>query len=201
MRRIVATVSLTLDGVMQAPGRPDEDRCGGFEHGGWAVAYNDSVMMDAMGKGMAEAGPLLFGRRTYQDFFAAWAGRTDNPFSAVLDGSRKYVASRTLREPLPWQNSTLLAGDAGAAVARLKEQPGPDITVLGSGELLQALIRRRLVDVYVLMIHPLLLGRGRRLFPDYAPRAGLRLADCVTTTTGVMIATYHAGRGDTTEGR
>src|SRR6266436_223268 len=96
MRRIVATISLTLDGVMQAPGRPDEDRRGGFEHGGWARAYSDSVMMKAMGKGMAEAGPLLFGRLTYEDFFAVWPGRKDNPFTAVLDNSQKYVASRTL---------------------------------------------------------------------------------------------------------
>jgi dihydrofolate reductase len=192
MRKIVATLSLTLDGVMQAPGRPDEDRRGGFEHGGWALPYNDSVMMETMGKGMAEAGPLLFGRRTYQDFFSVWPGRTDNPFSPVLDNSQKYVASRSLREPLPWQNSTLLAGDAAEAVAALKAQPGKDIVVLGSGDLMQTLIRHDLVDVYVLLIHPLLLGRGRRLFPDDVPRKALRLVDSVTTTTGVVIATYQA---------
>ena len=118
MRKIVATNSLTLDGVMQAPGRPDEDRRGGFEHGGWARAYNDAVMMKAMGEGMAQGADLLFGRRTYEDFFAVWPGRKDNPFTAVLDNSQKYVASRTLREPLPWQNSTLLAGDAAETVAR-----------------------------------------------------------------------------------
>ena len=161
MRKIVAVISLTLDGVMQAPGQPDEDRRGGFEHGGWARAYNDSVMMEAMGKGMTQAGPLLFGRRTYENFFAVWPGRKDNPFTAVLDNSQKYVASRTLREPLPWQNSTLLSGDAAETVARLKEQPGKDITVLGSGDLLQTLMRHGLVDVYVLLIHPLVLGRGR----------------------------------------
>jgi len=201
MRKIVATISLTLDGVMQAPGRPDEDRRGGFEHGGWARAYNDSVMMKAMGKGMAQAGPLLFGRRTYEDFFAVWPGRKDNPFTAVLDNSRKYVASRTRREPLPWQNSTLLSGDAAATVARLKEQPGQDITVLGSGDLLQTLIRHGLVDVYMLLIHPLVLGRGRRLFTDDAQRTTLRLVESVTTTTGVVIATYNPDPSDTTEGR
>ena len=172
MRKIVATISLTLDGVMQAPGRPDEDRRGGFEHGGWAGAYNDPVMMKAMGEGMAQGADLLFGRRTYEDFFAVWPGRTDNPFTAVLDNSQKYVASRTLREPLPWQNSTLLAGDAAETVARLKEQPGKDLVVLGSGDLMQTLMRHGLVDEYVLLIHPLVLGRGRRLFADDAQPLG-----------------------------
>ena len=201
MRKIVAVTSLTLDGVMQAPGRPDEDRRGGFEHGGWALPYSDSVMMQAMGKGMAQAGSLLFGRRTYEDFFAVWPGRKDNPFTAVLDASHKYVASRTLREPLAWQNSALLKGDAAETVARLKEQPGKDITVLGCGDLMQTLMRYGLVDAYVLLIHPLVLGRGRRLFGDDAPRTALRLVDSVTTTTGVVIATYHPDRSDATEGR
>jgi dihydrofolate reductase len=190
VRKIVVTNSLTLDGVMQAPGRPDEDRRGGFEHGGWAMAYRDSVMMKAMGEGMAQGADLLFGRRTYEDFFKVWPGRKDNPFTTVLDNSQKYVASSTLREPLPWQNSTLLKGDAAETVARLKEQPGKDLTVLGSGDLLQTLMRHRLVDVYVLLIHPLVLGRGRRLFTDEAERLALLLVNSVTTTTGVMIATY-----------
>jgi len=191
MRKIGATISLTLDGVMQAPGRPDEDRRGGFEHGGWARAYNDPVMMKAMGEGMAQGADLLFGRRTYEDFFAVWPGRKDNPFTAVLDNSRKYVASRTLREPLPWQNSTLLSGDAAETVPRLKGQPGKDLTVLGCGDLMQTLMRHGLVDAYVLLIHPLVLGRGRRLFNDDAPRSALRLVNSVPTTTGVIIATYH----------
>ena len=144
---------------------------------------------------------LLFGRRTYEDFFAVWPGRKDNPFTAVLDASHKYVASRTLREPLPWQNSTLLKGDAAETVARLKEQPGQDITVLGCGDLMQTLMRYGLVDAYVLLIHPLVLGRGRRLFGDDAPRTALRLVESVTTTTGVVIATYHPDRSDATEGR
>jgi len=190
MRKIVATISLTLDGVMQAPGRADEDRRGGFEYGGWALPYNDPVMMKAMGEGMAQGGPLLFGRRTYEDFFAVWPGRKDNPFTEVLDNSQKYVASRTLREPLPWQNSTLLKGDAAETVARLKEQPGKDITVLGCGDLMQTLMRHGLVDVYVLLIHPLVLGRGRRLFNDDAHRSALRLVHSVATTTGVVMATY-----------
>jgi len=192
MRKIVATISLTLDGVMQAPGRPDEDRRGGFEHGGWAAAYRDAVMMQAMGEGMAQKAELLFGRRTYEDFFSVWPGRTDNPFTEVLDNSQKYVTSRSLREPLPWKNSTLLAGDAAETVARLKEQPGNDMALLGSGELLQTLMRHGLVDQYVLLIHPLVLGRGRRLFNADAAHAALRLVKSVTTTTGVLIATYAA---------
>jgi dihydrofolate reductase len=191
MRKIVAVISLTLDGVMQAPGRPDEDRRGGFEHGGWALAYHDPVMMKAMGEGMAQGADLLFGRRTYEDFFAVWPGRKGNPFTEVLDKSRKYVASRTLREPLPWQNSTLLSGDAAETVPRLKKQPGTDLTVLGCGDLMQTLMRHGLVDVYVLLVHPLVLGRGRRLFNDDAPRSALRLVNSVPTTTGVIIATYH----------
>jgi len=201
MRRIVATVSLSLDGVMQAPGRPGEDPRDGFEHGGWAIGYHDPVMMQAMGEGMAEGADLLFGRRTYEDFFGVWPGRTDNPFTEVLDNSQKYVASRTLREPLPWQNSTLLEGDARESVARLKEQPGKDLAVLGCGDLMQSLMRHGLVDAYVLLIHPLLLGRGRRLFRDEAPRAALRLVKSVTTTTGVVIATYHPERSGALEVR
>jgi dihydrofolate reductase len=190
MRKIVATVSLTLDGVMQAPGRPDEDRRGGFEHGGWAGPYKDPVMMKAMGEGMSQGADLLFGRRTYEDFFAVWPGRTDNPFTAVLDNSHKYVASKTLQEPLPWQNSTLLQGDAAGTVARLKEQPGKDLVVLGSGDLMQTLMRHGLVDEYVLLVHPLVLGPGLRLFNNDAHRSALRLVKSVPTTTGVLIATY-----------
>jgi dihydrofolate reductase len=190
MRKITAIIHLTLDGVMQAPGRPDEDRRGGFAYGGWAMPNNDPVMGKAMGEGMAQGGTLLFGRRTYEDFFAVWPARKDNPFTEVLNRIQKYVASRTLREPLPWPNSTLLSGDAAETVARLKEQPGQDIGVLGSGELLQTLMRHGLVDQYVLLIHPLVLGQGRRLFNDGTPRRALRLVNSVTTTTGVVIATY-----------
>jgi dihydrofolate reductase len=201
MRKIVALVSLTLDGVLQAPGRADEDPRGGFAHGGWARPYKDPVMMQEMGKGMAAASPLLFGRRTYEDFFGVWAGRRDNPYSEVLDRSPKFVVSRTRQEPLPWQGSTLLRGEAAETVARLKEQPGQDILVMGSGELLHTLIRHGLVDVYVLLLHPLVLGAGRRLFPGDAPRIDLRLVSSVTTTTGVVMATYHPERSEATEAR
>ncbi len=186
MSSVVVINHVTLDGVMQAPGRPDEDSRGGFEHGGWAVPNNDEVMGRVMGEGMGRGGSLLLGRRTYEDFAAFWPKQTDNPFTPVLDAARKYVASRTLTEPLPWQNSTLLEGDAADAVAGLDE----DLAVLGSGDLLQSLMRRGLVDEFKLMIHPLVLGSGRRLFPDGSPHVALQLVDSVTTTTGVVIATY-----------
>jgi dihydrofolate reductase len=190
MRTLTVFNSLTLDGVMQAPGRTDEDTRGGFAHGGWAAPYMDEVMGRVAAEGMAGQGALLLGRRTYQDFHSFWPHQTDNPFTEVLDSTRKSVASTTLAEPLPWRNSTLLEGDAAEAVARLKEQPGEDLTVLGSGELVQSLRRHDLVDRYVLLLHPLVLGSGRRLFPDGGPAATLRLVDSVPTTTGVIIATY-----------
>jgi dihydrofolate reductase len=189
MRKVSVTNNVSLDGVMQAPGRFDEDTRGGFEHGGWALPYNDEVVGRIMGEGMAKTGALLLGRRTYEDFAGYWPRQADNPFTDVLDNIQKYVASTTLTEPLPWQNSTLLHGDAADAVARLKEQPGPDIAILGSGELIQSLRSRNLIDEYVLLIHPLILGTGHRLFPD-GPESGLRLSNSVTTTTGVVIATY-----------
>ena len=191
MRTVTVTEHLTLDGVMQAPGRPDEDTRGGFEHGGWAIPGNDEVMARVMGEGMARGGSLLLGRRTYEDFYGFWPHQKDNPFTDVLNDIEKFVASRTLTEPLSWNNSTLLEGDAADAVKELKEQPGEDIGVLGSGELVQSLIRHQLVDEYLLMIHPLVLGSGRRLFPD-GVHSSLRLVDSVTTTTGVVIATYRA---------
>ena len=195
MRKLTVFNSVTLDGVMQAPGRPDEDRRDGFTHGGWAVPYNDEVMAQTVAEGMADPGPLLLGRRTYEDFFSFWPHQTGNPFTEVLDNTRKYVASTTLAEPLPWRNSQLLEGDAADAVAGLKRESGQGLTVLGSGELVQSLRRRDLIDEYLLLIHPLVLGSGRRLFCDDGPAATLRLVDATPTTTGVIIATYQpAGR-------
>ena len=190
MSKVVAFISLTLDGVMQAPGRPDEDRRGGFKYGGWATPYADSVQASLAGESMASTGALLFGRRTYEDFYAVWPNRTDNPFTEVLNKSQKYVASTTLKEPLPWSNSTLLKGAAAEAVARLRAQPGKALVVLGSGDLLRSLMGRNLVDEYILLIHPLLLGPGQRLFPEAGSFAALRLVGSKTTTSGVVIATY-----------
>jgi dihydrofolate reductase len=195
MGDLVVIEHLTLDGVMQAPGRPDEDPRGGFEHGGWATPDNDEVMGRVMGAAMTRGGSLLLGRRTYQDFAGFWPNQQDNPYTEALSTTPKYVVSTTLREPLPWSNSILLTGDIAAAVATLKDQPGKDIVVLGSGELVQSLMRDALVDRYVLMIHPLVLGSGRRLFPDGSPFAKIRLVDSVTTARGVVIATYEPAQG------
>jgi len=191
MGRIMVVNNVTLDGVMQAPARPDEDPRGGFQHGGWVVPYNDSVKGTVMAEGMAKSrGALLFGRRTYEDFFKVWPGRTDNPFTEVLDNTQKYVASKTLKEPLPWKNSTLLEGDAADAVAKIKTKE--DLTILGSGQLIASLMRRNLIDEYMLLVHPLVLGTGRRLFDDGGAFAKLQLVDSVPTTKGVIIATYRA---------
>jgi dihydrofolate reductase len=196
VRKIVVFENLTLDGVMQAPGRPDEDPRGGFAHGGWAQPYADPVLASVAGESMANTGALLLGQRTYQDFYGYWPKQTDNPFTEVLNTTHKYVASTTLEEPLAWSNSTLLKGDAAKAVAELKQQPGKDLVVLGSGELVQSLLRADLVDEYLLLIHPLVLGSGRRLFPDGGPSAALRLVDAKPTTTGVLVATYQPADRD-----
>jgi dihydrofolate reductase len=190
MSNVVVIENLTLDGVMQAPGRPDEDPRGGFRHGGWALPYSDEVLGSFMAERMASTRALVLGRRTYEDFASFWPKQTDNPYTEVLDNTTKYVASSTLAKPLPWQNSKLLEGDAADALAGLKAEPGGALVVLGSGELTRSLMRLGLVDEFILLVHPLVLGQGRRLFPDEGPPAALRLVDSKRTTTGVVIATY-----------
>ena len=191
MAELVVFTSVTIDGVMQAPGRPDEDRRGGFQHGGWAMPYASEEQGKAASEAMGTTAGIVLGRRTYEDFASFWPNQTEpNPFTDVLNNTQKYVASQTLQEPLPWVNSTLLEGDAGDAVAQLKERHDDDLVVLGSGELVRELMRRRLVDRFVLLFHPLVLGSGRRLFEDGGPDATLRLLDSRTTPTGVIIATY-----------
>jgi dihydrofolate reductase len=190
MGKVVVLTNVTLDGVMQAPARPDEDQRGGFEHGGWAAPYAAMAQLaptQTEGSG-ATRGGLLLGRRTYEDFYAVWPNRPDNPYTEILTNTQKYVASRTLEEPLPWSNSTLLKGDANEHVARLKKET--DLMIMGSGELVQSLMRGHLIDEYVLLIHPLVLGSGRRLFAEGSPFTTLRLIDSTTTATGVVIATY-----------
>jgi dihydrofolate reductase len=174
---------------MQSPGRPDEDTRGGFELGGWAGANVDEVVNAAVGARRPGSGGLLLGRRSYEDMLGYW-NTQDSPFKEMLNSAPKYVASRTLSEPLPWPNSTLLNADVGEAVAQLKQQPGKDLTVMGSGELIQTLMRHDLIDEYLLLIHPLVLGAGRRLFGDGSPPASLRLVDSTVSGTGVLIATY-----------
>jgi dihydrofolate reductase len=192
MRKITVTNNLTLDGVMQAPGGKEEDPRDNFPYGGWAAPYNDEVKGKKMAEGMsARPGGLLFGRRTYEHFFKVWPGRTDNPFSPVLDNTMKYVASRTIKEPLPWKNSTLLKGDAADAVAKLKHDGDDDLVILGSGELIRSLMKRNLIDTFVLIIHPLVLGQGRRMFDDqHGNLAKFKLSESLPTTTGCIIATY-----------
>ncbi|HEY2671318.1 MAG TPA: dihydrofolate reductase family protein [Rugosimonospora sp.] len=194
MGKVVVVENVTLDGVMQAPGGADEDMRGGFPYGGWGRPYADRVMAAKMGLGRDgnEDGGMLFGRRTYQQFYGFWSGQTDgNPYTEVLNRRHKYVASRTLAEPLPWENSSLLKGDASDAVAALKRDVAGDLVVLGSGELVRSLARSGLVDVYTLSIHPLTLGTGTRLFAEGTDAYGTwELVDAVPTTTGVIIATY-----------
>jgi dihydrofolate reductase len=191
MANVTVINHLTLDGVMQSPGRPDEDTRGGFEHGGWAQANNDELMGRTLGEHMT-GGPLLLGRRTYEDLYGYWPTQADSPFSDALTRTRKYVASTTLSEPLPWENSTLLSGEVPAAVAQLKSTSGADMVVMGSGELIRSLLPDRLIDRYVLLIHPLVLGTGLRLFEEGHSLSALQLVDSVTTTKGVLIATYRS---------
>jgi dihydrofolate reductase len=191
MADVVVINHVTLDGVMQAPARPDEDTRDGFAHGGWAIPRNDPLMAAKIGERMGDELAFLFGRRTYEDFYDVWPKREDNPFTESLTNTRKYVASSTLAEPLPWSNSTLLSGDAAASVAELKQQAAGKLVIFGSGNLIATLMAADLIDEYLLLIHPLVLGEGRRLF-GAGTHTDLRLIDTATTTTGVLIATYDA---------
>jgi dihydrofolate reductase len=191
MSKVVVIEHLTLDGVMQGPARPAEDHHGGFEYGGWGAAAYDPAMQKVIGVRMGSSWSLLVGRTTYEDFAKVWPNRPQpNPFTEALNNVEKFVASTTLTEPLPWQNSMLLKGDATDAVAKLKKDHDKTLVIFGSGVLVQSLMQRDLVDEYVLQIHPLVLGQGRRLFPNGSPLTKLSLLDSVTTGTGVIIATY-----------
>jgi dihydrofolate reductase len=195
MRRIVVSEFLTLDGVMQAPGDPNEDTSGGFDQGGWQLAYFDDVFGNTMMEAIAATGGMLLGRRTYDNFAAFWPKQpTDDPLASTMNGLEKFVVSTTLSEPLAWQNSTLIGTDVANEVRRLKDGSGKEIQVIGSGELVQTLIREDLVDGYRLMIHPLVLGTGKRLFRDGTPLTRFRLVDSKPTTTGVLILTYEPHR-------
>ena len=193
MGRIVVMNHVSLDGVMQGPGRPDEDTRGGFTHGGWGTlsATPDDAAGEAMGARMAAGGGLagwLFGRWTYQDLLATWNAR-GGPFRDALNATPKYVASSTLTEPLPWPNSTLLHSDMVEAVRETKAQTQGVLAVMGSGVLIRGLMAANLVDEYLMMIHPMVLGEGRRLFPD-GLSARLRLVDASPAPSGLVIAVY-----------
>jgi dihydrofolate reductase len=188
MSKIIVFTNLTLDGVMQGPAHPDEDRRDGFERGGWAAPFGAMQSQEA-GAGLPGFDALLLGRRTYENFYDFWPKQTDSPFSEILNNMQKYVASTTLQEPLPWVNSTLIK-DVPREVAELKEeQPHKNIVIMGSGELIQSLMQHNLIDRYVLLIHPVVLGSGRRLFAGDT-LANLQLIDAKKTPNGVVVATY-----------
>jgi dihydrofolate reductase len=191
MRSITVTMWITLDGVVQGLARPDEDTRGGFAHGGWGPRYDDEVMGREMAKAMAKPGDMLLGRRTWQDFITAWGRLTDgNPVTTRMNATTKYVVSRTLGDADAWQNSILLRGDAVDTVAELKAQPGGDLGIIGSVSLVQSLHAAALIDRYTLVICPLTLGSGARLFESPAPSAEFELTGSVATTKGVIIAQY-----------
>ena len=193
MGRVIVLNHVTLDGVMQAPGRPDEDTRGGFERGGWGVPGSNETVAAKMGERMGEDRAFLFGRRTYEDLLASWNAK-GGPFKEALNNTRKYVASSNPATRLAWPESTLLSGDVPAAVADLRQSTGANLVIMGSGVLIGSLMAADLVDEYLLMIHPLVLGTGRRLFAG-GTHASLRLADSTATSTGVLIATYEPTSG------
>jgi len=194
MRKLVVIEFLSLDGVYQAPGDPNEDIEGGFRHGGWQRPYFDDVLGTAAAGGMSETDAHLFGRKTYEIMAGYWpTAPADDPYGRHLNSVQKYVASRTLQK-VEWQNSTLLQGDVAEEVAKLKEQPGKNIAVLGSGNLVQTLIQHDLVDEYSLSVFPIVLGSGKKLFPDSDRTRSLRLVDSKTTSTGGLILTYEPAR-------
>jgi dihydrofolate reductase len=191
--RVVVSDFMSLDGVVQAPGGAEEDTDGGFRHGSWSMPYFDpEAMGPAIGTAMASTEALLFGRRTYLTMAGAWPGRAGDPFADRMNEITKYVASRTLRAAdVTWNNTTLLPADTALdEIRRLKEQDGGDIQVMGSAALARALIAERLVDEYLLMIEPILLGGGKRLFPDDGEARPLELVSTMTASTGVLICTY-----------
>jgi len=194
MGNIVAFLSISLDGVMQAPGHPDEDRRGGFDRGGWAAPYADEMTMGLAAEGSTTTVGLLFGRHTYERFHAVWAGRRDNPFSEILDNTTKFVASRTRTEPLPWANSVLLAGEAAETVPPLRARTDGDLVILGSGELVRTLVAADAVDRLVLLIHPIVVGDGRRLFAERGDIRTFALTSARTNTRGVIVAMYERSR-------
>jgi len=194
-RKLVAVEFLSLDGVMQSPGDPQEDTEGGFAHGGWQRPYFDDVMAEAGTAGMAQTDAYLFGRKTYQKMAAFWpTAPADDPFGVHLNGMQKYVATTTLTDP-SWPPVEVLAADVPRAVAELKERPGGSITVLGSGELVRTLLEHDLVDELELTVSPLVLGSGKRLFGPSPDLRRLELVRSLPTSTGSVMLTYRANRG------
>ena len=192
MRKVIVNEFMSLDGVVQAPGGADEDTSGSFVHGGWHLGYFDERSQGWVLEGIVEAGGFLLGRRTYEIFAAYWpnASEEEQVLAEPLNTKPKYVASTTLTEPLAWQGSTLLEGDLAEAVTALKNDDGADLHVIGSAELVRTLIERGLVDELRLMIDPLVLGGGKRVFRDDGTLRALRLVEGEVTSTGAILATY-----------
>jgi dihydrofolate reductase len=192
MRKVIVNEFMSLDGVAQAPGAADEDTTGGFEHGGWHMRYFDDLSQKRVLEGIVEAGGFLLGRRTYEIFASYWpnAPEEEQVIAEPLNTKPKYVASTTLTEPLEWQSSTVLQGDVAEAVVALKLEDGADLHVIGSTELVQTLIEHALVDEFRLMLDPVTLGGGKRIFCDDGLLRPLRLVDSEVTSTGAVLATY-----------
>ena len=198
MRKLIVSTFLTLDGVMQAPGGPGEDDSGGFAHGGWSVHYWDEQMGAFMDELMGKPFDLVLGRRTYDIFAAHWPHASEEDGAKPLNDATKYVASRS-RPTLEWRNSVLIEGDAAEGIAALKAGDGPELQVHGSANLIQTLLRDGLVDQYRLLVFPLVLGSGKRLFSDGTIPAGLKLVDSTVSSTGVVMGTYEPA-GDVVTG-
>lgn len=196
-RKVIAYEWMSLDGVVQAPGAADEDRSGGFAHGGWHLQYFDPDSQEWVVDGLNRAGGFLLGRVTYENFAGHWpnASEEEQMIAVPLNTKPKYVASTTLAEPLAWQNSTLLGGDVVKAVAALKEEDGGDLHLIGSPKLAQTLIPHNLIDEFQLMIDPVVLGGGKRLFSDDGQLRSLQLVRSQPTTTGAVLATYALSAG------
>ncbi len=197
MRKLIVDEWMTLDGVVQGPSSPDEDSSGGFEHGGWHTPYFDERSMEWTHANVASAGGYVLGRRTYEIFAAHWpdAGEEEQALAEPLNTRPKYVASRTLKEPLEWQNSSVLRGDVAEAVIALKEEDGADLHLFGSTELVQTLLEHDLVDELRLMIDPVVVGGGKRLFRDVGTSNRLRLVESEATSTGAILTTYARADG------
>jgi dihydrofolate reductase len=189
MRKLIVSTFLTLDGVMQAPGGPEEDDSGGFALGGWSVHYWDDQMRQVMTEAMSTPFDLVLGRRTYDIFAAYWPHAPEEAGAKPLNDATKYVASRS-RPTLEWERSVLIEGDAAEGIAELRKEDGPELQVHGSGNLIQTLMGHNLIDQYRLWVFPLVIGSGKRLFSDGTIPSGLKLVDSKVSTTGVVIGTY-----------
>ncbi len=191
MRKIITTTFVTMDGIMQAPGGPEEDKSDGFPHGGWSFGYWDETMNKVMGGFMDIPFELLLGKRTYDIFAAHWPQSKEEPIASKFNATRKYVVSHAADAQLPWQNSTLVTGDVALEIKKLKEQDGPDLWVHGSGNLIQTLLQNRLIDTMHVWTFPVTLGgTGKRLFAEGTQTQEFKLTKTTTATTGVTIATY-----------